>query len=182
MTWISIFGALAAALILAMILTPRTVDYVETIEINASARRLYDTTRHQADLMRWSAWLSTTGSQCSVAGPDGQLGARTVFLSKDGKPFGHQEIIALTEDRSVALTLESKGPPQKPVLTFYFLPLEEERTLVLLHFCNPITPPFHLALKLFGVVDWTRGMHRKDLEGLKRYNEPPFQTYTGEPA
>lgn len=114
MIWMAAIGlGLLAGLILTMLATPRVVEYVETIDIGAPVDRVYDATRMQADLMRWSAWPSSTGSDCSVAGPDGMTGARTVFLGKDGKPFGHQEITALTVRQSVTFSLTSKGPPQE---------------------------------------------------------------------
>lgn len=183
MIWIAaIVVGLLAGLILAMFLTPRVVEYTETIDVAAPVERVYDATRMQADLMRWSAWPSITGSTCSVSGTDGKVGARTVFLGKDGKPFGHQEITALTEQLSVTFSLTSKGPPQKPELTFYFVSLGPDRSRVLLHFRNRLAPPFHVLLRLFGIVDWTRSMHLKDLDGLKRFCEPPYVTYLGKPA
>jgi uncharacterized protein YndB with AHSA1/START domain len=183
MIWITAIAlGLLTGLILAMLATPRIVEYAETIDIEAPVERVYDATRMQADLMRWSAWPSSTGSDCSVAGPDGMIGARTVFLGKDGRPFGYQEVTALTEQRRVAFSLTSKGPPQKPELTFHFVPLGPAQSRVLLHFRNELAPPFHVLLRLFGVVRWTRSLHLKDLEGLKRFCEPPFLTYAGTPA
>lgn len=170
-----------AGLVGAVILTPRTVEYVETIVVGASATTVYDAIRFQEDLMLWSAWPSTTKSTCKCEGEDGQVGAQTVFFSK-GKKFGHQEVTRLVKDRAVEFVLESAGPPHKPWMRFDLVPLSDQETEVRLHFRNEIARPFNLVQRLFGLVAWTRGMHRKDLEGLKRYVEPPHQTYTGEPA
>lgn len=172
-----VIGALIAAFV-----TPKHVRYSEVIDIDAPAEAIYDHIRLQERLMRWSAWPSETGSACSCEGIDGQIGARTVFFTAKGDRFGHQEVIALDPGRSVSLSLTGKGPPQKPVLTFRLHPVSASRTHVKLDFDNNITRPFNVILRLAGIVRWTRTMHQKDLAGLKRYAEPPHQTYTGEPA
>ncbi|MEM9809619.1 MAG: hypothetical protein AAF788_00170 [Pseudomonadota bacterium] len=168
---IALLIGLAAAIITAMILTPRVVEYVETIEIQAPVERVHNAIRYQKDLMHWSAWPWETGSQCSVQGPDGEVGAQTVFLDKKGKRFGYQEIIELEDKTKVGFKLESKGPPHVPKMDFYTAALSGDRVQVLLHFRNDITPPFHIVLRLAGIVRWTREMHRKDLDGLKRFVE-----------
>ncbi|MEO0576489.1 MAG: SRPBCC family protein [Pseudomonadota bacterium] len=179
-TLMTVGGALVIGLIVAMIATPRVVEYVETIKVNGSVRALYDATRTQEDLMRWSSWPTETGSSCSVAGDDGVVGAQTVFLDKKGKQFGYQEVTHLEKDRMVEFKLESKGPPHKPILRLYFVPITAEQTEVIMYFRNDISPPFHVFLRLFGVVRWTRGLHTKDLDGLRRFIEDQ-QDYTGAP-
>ncbi|MEO1657255.1 MAG: SRPBCC family protein [Pseudomonadota bacterium] len=169
-----IFGLIGGAvlgLVCAVVATPRRVEYVEIIDVDAPPRAVFDAIRMQRDLMRWSAWPSETGSTCRAVGDDGTVGAQTEFFDKKGQRFGHQEVAAMEPDRLVRFTLESKGPPHIPVLDFHLMPIEPHQTRVLLAFRNDITPPFHLALRLFGVVRWTRDMHRKDLDGLKRFLE-----------
>jgi uncharacterized protein YndB with AHSA1/START domain len=163
--------ACTIGLLLAALATPRKVEYVETITIAAPPVAVYDAIRYQRDLMQWSAWPSETNSSCTIAGPDGALGARTLFLDRKGREFGHQEVVALEPHREVALTLTSKGPPQHPLLRFLLVPMSEGETHVLLHFTNRIAPPVHLLLRIAGVVAWTRAMHGKDLAGLKRWCE-----------
>lgn len=175
-------GALGLGFVIAAGITPRIVEYVETQTIDAPVGNVYDAIRFQRDLMRWSAWPSTTGTDCRVENSDGEIGARTVFLDKKGRQFGFQEVTRLERDRGIEFTLESKGPPHKPTLNLYLAPLEDKRTQVILHFVNDISPPFHVFLRSFGVVRWTRDMHRKDLDGLKRFCEPPHETYTGIPV
>jgi len=179
-----VWGLVAAvplAGVLAAFVTPRVVEYVETIEIKGKARHIYDAIRFQARLMEWSAWPPETGSAGAVEGPDGELGARTVFMQKNGTCFGHQEIIALDDGVSVGFVLQSKGPPQKPQLHFHLVPVDSDTTRVVLHFRNDIMPPFSLIQSLAGIVRWTREMHRKDLDGLKRYIER-HETYLGQQA
>jgi len=176
-----ILGIALALLALSLWLTPTKVRYTESLVIDAAAHDLYDNTRLQARLMDWSAWPSETGSTCECEGPDGEVGARTVFFSK-GKRFGHQEVTRLVDGQTVELALISKGPPQKPVLRFDFLPLSASRTEVRLSFDNTLSRPFNVVLRLAGIVRWTRKMHLKDLQGLKRYSEPPHLTYVGKPA
>ncbi len=171
----------AAVLGLLVWLVPTKVSYTETIVIEAAAHTLYDNTRFQSRLMDWSAWPSETGSTCCCENTDGAIGARTVFLSK-GKRFGYQEVTRLIDGQSVELTLVSKGPPQQPHIRFDFVPLSESRTEVRLIFNNTLRRPFNLILRLAGIVKWTRSMHVKDLQGLKRYSEPPFLTYVGKPV
>ena len=179
---ILIILALACVVILMLVwMTPTTVQYTETLVIEASARDLYDHTRLQARLMEWSAWPSETGSTCESENTDGEVGARTVFFSK-GQRFGYQEVTRLIDGQSVELALFSKGPPQKPVLRFDFLQLSPSRTEVHLIFHNTFSRPFNVILRLAGIVRWTRKMHLKDLQGLKRYSEPPFLTYVGKPV
>jgi hypothetical protein len=67
-------------------------------------------------------------------------------------------------------------------LAFELQPLGDDRTRVLLHFDNEIPRPFNLLLRVAGIVRWTRGMHVKDLQGLKAYAEPPHRTYAGDVA
>jgi hypothetical protein len=183
MEWvIGVVVLLLSAVTSAVLITPREVRYEESIDIDAPAAALYDHIRLQERLMRWSAWPSETGSACACEGPDGSVGARTVFMTKTGQRFGHQEVVALDPECSVVLTLTSKGPPQTPTVAFDLEPLSPARTRVRLRFDNRIARPFNLVLRLAGIVRWTRAMHRKDLEGLKRYAEPPHRTYAGEPA
>lgn len=170
-----------AGLLVAVWLTPTTVRYTETLVIDASAQDLYDNTRLQARLMEWSAWPSETGSTCACENADGVVGARTVFFSK-GQRFGYQEVTRLSDGRSVELALFSKGPPQKPVFRFDFVPLSASRTEVRMNFENTLARPFNVILRLAGIVRWTRKMHLKDLQGLKRYSEPPFLNYVGQPV
>lgn len=177
-----LLAILAVALLTGLLfLVPHTVEYVEETVVEAPADAVYDAVRFQADLMRWSAWPSETKSDCAVEGPDGQPGARTVFIAK-GQPFGHQEVVRLDEGRLVEFTLTSKGPPHWTTLRLHLVPLSPTRTRVLLDFRNRYTRPFHVIVRILGIVRWTREMHRKDLGGLKRYVEPPHRPYTGEAA
>lgn len=183
MLWIyvGLFG-LVVGLVLALITTPRVVEYNESQTVNAPVTSVYDAIRFQSSLMQWSAWPSLTNSTCVVEQADGEVGAQTVFFDKKGRRFGYQEVTELEALRLVAFKLESKGPPHVPTLSFHLVPIDERQTKVILEFKNDISPPFHVLLRIFGVVKWTREMHRKDLDGLKRFCEPPHQTYTGEPA
>ena len=170
-TLLLVFSAVLFGLMLAAILLPRQVEYVETIEIASPASDVHDAIRYQSKLMKWSAWPEETGSTCHVEGPDGKVGAQTVFTTKAGKRFGYQEVTHIDPNRSVTLILDSKGSPHKPVMTLFTVPSEAETTRVLLHFVNDIMPPFHLLQRLFGIVRWTRRMHQKDLQGLKQFCE-----------
>lgn len=156
---------------MAVALTPRRVEYVEHTDINANPQSVYNAVRRQETLMQWSAWPAETGSDCRVEGADGVVGAQLVYLDKRGRVFGRQEVLSLEENRLVSLSVESKGPPQATRLTILLTPIDEGRTRALLHFENRIAPPFHLILRLAGVVRWTREMHAKDLAGLKRWCE-----------
>ncbi|MEM9027067.1 MAG: hypothetical protein AAGC70_01730 [Pseudomonadota bacterium] len=171
MVIVAVIVGLIVAAIAVVILTPRIVEYVETIVIDAPASRVHDAIRYQRDLMRWSAWPSETGSECSVEGTDGNIGAQTIFLDKKGNRFGYQEVTAIQDKAVVRFKLESKGPPHEPTVDIYTVSMEKALTTVVLHFRNDIAPPFHILLRLFGVVRWTREMHRKDLDGLKRFVE-----------
>ncbi len=182
MAWLIGVSLVALGAGAAVFATPKRVRYTETIDIDAPAADIYDHIRFQERLMRWSAWPSETGSTCACEGVDGDVGARTVFFTKKGDRFGHQEVTALDPGRRVELALESKGPPQRTKLAFELQPLGESRTWVLLHFDNDIARPFNLLLRVAGIVRWTRGMHLKDLQGLKAYAEPPHRTYAGEIA
>jgi len=178
---VGIFAFIMVLLAIAIVATPTVVSYTQEALIEAPVSEVYDNMRFQELLMLWSAWPSETNSTCACEGVDGALGAKTVFFSK-GKRFGHQEVTALAENASVELTLYGAGPPQKPVLTFLLAPAPAGGTKVTLRFRNEIPRPFNLFLRLFGIVRWTRTMHAKDLDGLKRFSEPPHRTYTGEPV
>lgn len=180
-TLIVLLVIVGVVLALSIWLTPTKVQYSESLVIDAASKQLYDNTRLQARLTDWSAWPSETKSTCSCENTDGEVGARTVFFSK-GKRFGHQEVMRLIEGQTVELALFSKGPPQKPLLRFDFVPLTPTRTEVRLSFDNTLPRPFNVILRLAGIVRWTRKMHLKDLQGLKRYSEPPFLTYVGKPV
>lgn len=176
---LGLLAVLAAVFFVAVIFVPTNIRYCESVLISAPIQSVYDNVRYQEDLMNWSAWPSTTNSTCSLAGLDGQKGAQTVFFSK-GKRFGHQELIDLVENKSATFTLESKGPPQKPVLTFLFEQVSNEQTKVTIDFSNQLSRPFNVLLRVLGIVRWTRQMHVKDLQGLKQYCEPPYLTYIGQ--
>lgn len=177
-----IAAGLVGAGVAGVLLTPRRVAYAEEVAIDAPPEAVFDHIRFQDRLMRWSAWPSETGSACTAEGPAGAVGARTVFFTKAGARFGHQEVTALEPGRRVELKLVSNGPPQRPRLAFDLAPAKGGGTRVMLLFENEMAWPFNVLLRVAGVVRWTRAMHRKDLAGLKRYAEPPDLTYVGEPA
>ncbi|MEM6863337.1 MAG: SRPBCC family protein [Myxococcota bacterium] len=163
-------------------LAPVRMAYTETIEIDASANQLYDDIRLQERLMRWSAWPKETGSQCAVdpgpKGADGREGARTVFIM-NGKPVGHQRIERLADGRTITMSLEGPGPPHRPSMTFEVEPLDAGRSRVHLRFVNELPRPFNAIWRFAGLSAWTRKTHRKDLEGLKAFAEPPHRDADG---
>lgn len=165
-------------------LAPTRVEYTETIVVDAAVSDVYDDIRLQDRLMRWSAWPRETQSTCAVDtggavdGRDGAVGARTVFFSK-GKRIGHQEIVALQNSAEVAMTLVGPGPPHRPSMRFALTPDGPARTRVDLHFVNALPRPFNAIWRFAGLSAWTRRMHRKDLEGLKRFSEPPHRDADG---
>lgn len=150
---------------------PNVVRYSEKIIVNAPVEQVYDNIRWQERLMQWSAWPEATGSTCSVENTDGSIGARTVFFN-EGKRFGHQEIIDLTPNQKVSLTLVNSGPLKHlPYLDFNLCALSTTQTEVRLDFANTYQKPFQVPAKLLGIVKWTRALQIKDLEGLKAYSE-----------
>lgn len=179
-----LWGLLAAipiGAILASFVAPRVVEYIETIDVEGSTKQVFDAIRYQSALMQWSAWPSETGSNCIVDGPDGQVGAMTVFFDTKGRRFGFQEVTGLLEDAMIAFRLESAGPPHKPEMTFYIQPFGGNMVRVIMHFRNRVMPPFHAIQMIAGITAWTRRMHKKDLDGLRRFVERN-ERYTGEPV
>lgn len=149
--------------------------------INASPRDIYDDIRFQDRLMRWSAWPKETGSTCAVdetKAADGTVGTRTAFFS-NGKQIGFQEIVDLKENSEITLTLEGPGPPHDPSLTFKIESEGDNQTRVTAHFVNRLSRPFNAIWQFAGLSKWTRVMHRKDLEGLKAFSEPPHRDCNG---
>ncbi|MEL6734277.1 MAG: hypothetical protein AAFO98_00125 [Pseudomonadota bacterium] len=177
---IAIYVILAIVAVVAILsfIAPTKVEYTEEIIVDAPVSDVYDDIRLQEHLMRWSAWPKETNSTCSVDGPDGRMGAKTVFFSK-GKRVGHQEVVGLKQNEEVALTLVGPGPPHKPRLTFELQSVTPDTTKVLAHFVNELPRPFNIIWKFAGLSNWTRKMHRKDLEGLKAFSEPPHKDATG---
>jgi hypothetical protein len=177
----ALYGLLALIVLIGLLsaLSPVRVAYTEEVTINAPVGNVYDDIRLQEHLMRWSAWPQETKSTCTVEGPDGQIGAKTVFFTK-GKRVGYQEVVSLKQDQEVALVLFGPGPPHRPRLTFELRALDDNRTQVLAHFVNDIPRPFNAIWKFAGLSKWTRGMHRKDLAGLKSFSEPPHRDMTGQ--
>ena len=170
---------LVALVVLLSALAPTKVEYTEEITVNAPVGDVYDDIRLQEHLMRWSAWPKETKSTCTVEGPDGQTGTKTVFFTK-GKRVGHQEVVSLKENEEVVLTLVGPGPPHKPKLTFALRAEGEGRTRVLAHFVNKLPRPFNAIWKFAGLTKWTRQMHTKDLAGLKAFSEPPHRDMNGD--
>lgn len=181
-TWLLVGIAVVALILFLPWVVPRRVRYQESTIVEAPSDFVYDNIRLQTRLMQWSAWPTTTGSDCRCEGADGEIGARTVFLSKDGRPFGHQVVTGLVPGSRVDLELTSKGPPQTPTLSFLVEPHGPTTSQVTIDFQNNIRRPFNVLLHLAGIVRWTRKMHVKDLEGLKRFSEAPHVQYDGRPA
>lgn len=177
-------GGLVLLVVLLSALAPTRLAYTEEVIVAAPVSDVYDDIRLQERLMRWSAWPKETNSTCALdtsaafEGADGTVGARTVFFSK-GKRIGHQEIVALEEDQTVAMVLEGPGPPHRPRLTFRLSPAGERRTLVVLDFVNEFPRPFNAIWHFAGLSRWTRGMHLADLSGLKAFSEPPHRDADG---
>lgn len=165
---LSLFAVLILALV---ILLPNVVHYSEKIVVNAPIEQVYDNIRFQERLMLWSAWPEATGSACSLENTDGNVGARTVFFNQ-GKRFGHQEIVDLKPNQKVSLTLVNSGPlKHTPYLDFNLRALSKIQTEVTLNFANTYQKPFQVPAKLLGIVQWTRALQIRDLEGLKTYSE-----------
>lgn len=163
--------SLVVLLFVLVVFLPNVVQYSEKIVVNAPVEQVYDNIRWQERLMQWSAWPEATGSTCSVENTDGSVGARTVFFNEE-KRFGHQEIIDLTPNQKVSLTLVNSGPLKHlPYLDFNLCALSETQTEVTLNFVNTYQKPFQVPAKLLGIVKWTRALQIKDLEGLKIYSE-----------
>ncbi|MEL6604065.1 MAG: SRPBCC domain-containing protein [Cyanobacteria bacterium J06614_10] len=170
---IVLYGLLLfVVLVLALVFfLPNVIRYSEKIVVDAPIQQVYDNIRLQERLMQWSAWPEATGSTCSLENADGSVGARTVFFNK-GKRFGHQEIIDLAPNKKVSMTLVDSGPlKHTPYLDFELRALTDTQTEVTLRFNNTYHRPFQVPAKLFGIIDWTRKLQIKDLEGLKRYSE-----------
>ncbi|MEM1289795.1 MAG: SRPBCC domain-containing protein [Pseudomonadota bacterium] len=170
---------LVALVALLSALAPAQVAYTEDITVDAPVGQVYDDIRLQEHLMRWSAWPKETNSTCTVEGPDGETGTKTVFFTK-GKRIGHQEIVGLKENAEIVLTLVGPGPPHKPKLTFELRAAGDAQTRVMAHFVNELPRPFNAIWKFAGLTKWTREMHRKDLAGLKAFSEPPHRDMNGE--
>ncbi|MEO0392336.1 MAG: hypothetical protein AAF213_03695 [Pseudomonadota bacterium] len=173
-----ILGVVVLILVLSFV-APARVEYTEEILVNAPASQIYNDIRLQEHLMRWSAWPQETQSTCSVEDKDGVVGTKTIFYNAKGKRVGHQEVIGLKQDQEVALKLEGPGPPHHPALTFKLHPTGEQSTQVLAHFVNELPRPFNAIWKFAGLSNWTREMHKKDLEGLKAFAEPPHKDAAG---
>ncbi|MEM6759090.1 MAG: SRPBCC family protein [Pseudomonadota bacterium] len=178
---IAVYSVLAIIAVIAVLslAAPVTVAYTEEIAVAAPIDQVYDDIRLQEHLMRWSAWPKETKSTRAVEGRDGEVGARTAFFTK-GKRVGHQEIVSLKENEEVALTLVGPGPPHRPRLTFELRADGENQTRVMAHFVNQLPRPFNANWKFAGLTKWTRAMHRKDLQGLKAFSEPPHRDNSGQ--
>ena len=61
-TFAAIIGCLTLLIILLSALSPRKLEYTETITVNAPVGDVYDDIRFQNRLMRWSAWPKETKS------------------------------------------------------------------------------------------------------------------------
>jgi len=182
-----LLGVAVVIVLIVLILSavsPSVVTYGEEILIESPIHQVYDDIRIQKRLMRWSAWPKATKSTCAVdlsfasKSEDGQVGVRTVFFSK-GKRIGHQEIVELTRDSEVVMTLVGPGPPHKPKIAFKLFDEGRNRTRVLLEFTNILPRPFNAIWRFAGLSKWTRTMHVKDLEGLKAFCEPPHKDADG---
>jgi hypothetical protein len=166
-------GVIALAIGIVVFVVSNKVHYQESIAIAAPLHRVFAAVQCQQDLMRWSAWPAATQSTCRLVGADNQVGATIEFL-KNGKVQGSQTITDLKLNERVTVALSDPSPfGQKPCVTFHVRALSDAQTEVVLEFNNTIRRPFHLLLKLIGVVRWVREMHLKDLAGLKAFCEAP---------
>lgn len=164
-------AALVVVVAAVVLFTRNRVQYVERVEVEAPAPKVFEAVASQEALMRWSAWPAATQSQCRVVGADRAVGATIEFL-KDGRVTGSQKVTRLVEGSRVEIELADPSPfGQRPLVHFQVNPLAGDRTEVLLEFDNTIRRPFHLLVRFAGIAKWVRGLHRKDLAGLKRFVE-----------
>ncbi|MBV6647406.1 MAG: hypothetical protein KI790_18250 [Cyclobacteriaceae bacterium] len=170
---IGILSGLLVALFLLIKMLPDKVQYIETVIIKKSARKIYDAIRYQEQLMQWSAWPKETKSDCIVENTDGQIGVQTVYLNKKGKKFGYQEITKLIENEQIDFYLKSfVAPFEKDVrLTFILREHSENETLVVMWFDEKLRKPHFLIAYFGGILKWVHRMHLKDLAYLKEYVE-----------
>ncbi|PRX56279.1 SRPBCC domain-containing protein [Flagellimonas meridianipacifica] len=174
---ISIGTGLLTATIVLIIVLPKKVQYIETINVNATVEKVYDAIRYQERLMNWSAWPSETNSLCAVKNVDGQIGAQTVFLNRKGKQFGYQEITHLVPNEKVSFFLKSDVVPFEEDVRLHFIlkPLHGQHTQVNLWFDETLKKPQFLIAYIGGITKWVHKMHLKDLAGLKKFVESDSQ-------
>ncbi len=163
---------LVVSVALLVIFAPTRVRYTEQRRVAAPIAIVYDDIRLQERLMQWSVWPAATKSGCAVEGIDGEIGARTVYLTAVGVRSGYQEIVELVPQTRIVFTLTSPGPiRQQPILTFDLQRVDDRHTDVFLHFANTIARPSNALARLLGIVAWTRTLHRGDLASLQTYSE-----------
>ncbi|MEL6592854.1 MAG: SRPBCC domain-containing protein [Bacteroidota bacterium] len=170
---IGIVAGLIVAILFLIWALPTKIRYIERIEVEAPLERVYDAIRFQEQLMAWSAWPSETNSLCEVKGPDGQIGAQTIYANQKGKQFGYQEITELIPNERVSFYLESFVAPfeDEVRLEFILRPISEASTEISLWFDETLKRPAFLIAYFGGILKWVHGMHLKDLQGLKTYVE-----------
>lgn len=166
-----VLAAVTAIIAILSLAISHRVHYREKIDIEAPLDKVFAAIRSQEDLMVWSAWPAATNSTCRVIGADNQVGTTIEFLSK-GKITGSQTVTEIVPEERIKVSLSDPSPfGQRPYVIFHVRPLGESRTEVSLEFNNTIRRPFHLLLKGAGIVKWVRGLHCKDLAGLKAFCE-----------
>lgn len=148
-----------------------TVD----IDVNAPLERVFDAAVDQHQVMAWSAWPAATGYSCAVQEQDGRaLGATIVFTDpRSGEPAGRQELAATVAPTYVRYELHNPGPGGvmlHPVVEVHLAALDPDRTRVFWRFANqlPEGMPEEAQQQM---ASWVKGLHVKDLEGLKEHVE-----------
>jgi hypothetical protein len=162
---------------------PRRYVTAAEIEIDAQQDTIFDAISHATAQLAWSTWASGAGRVWSLAGTEGEPGARIEFRDRQGALSGEQTLVETHMPKFVCFQLALHSPQRLVgIVTYEILAQGSGRSRVKLRIAEETPRPANLPALLLRRAKRRQRQAHSDLAALKRYcEEQPerISTYTG---
>lgn len=181
-TLIIIGTALGAVLVAGALLAtfaPKKITITTTQYVNAPSRLVYDHLRFMKHFPAWSPFRVTDPEQkFKISGIDGTVGATFSWKGVKENSQGHQSIVALQDNRQVAIQCQITAPFQANPTFSYTLNPYNTGVNVVQQFNIDMPVPANIFSLLFGLKAKMAATNQLGLTLLKKVAEQQHLTYT----
>jgi len=122
---VSLFAATLVVFVVFGLYNARQLKYIQitkSITINNSIEEVFDMVLYLDNFPKWSPFLAQDPNQkYKVTGIDGTIGAKYHWEGNKGKDIGLQEIVSITENKSIKMICDIQKPfVAKPIFDYSF--------------------------------------------------------------
>ena len=182
--WV-VFGLVIVAGLAGLLIWRAPRRYATSAEIGIDAQQdtIFDAVSHPTAQLAWSTWANDAGPSWSLAGTEGEPGARIEFRDRQGALSGEQRLVEAHMPKLVRYRLTLRSPQRLAATVTYEIQGQGSgRCRVTLHIAEETPRPANLTALLLRRAERRQRQAMTDLAALKRYcEEQParISTYTG---